>query len=87
MPSGDESSARVTSEIPVGIFPLDPTDEKVEVWFHESCLIWAPGVCLVPPRLVGLDEAVSDSQQVVIISKFKFMKFILITPFFLLKDL
>ena len=64
---GDDLSARVTSEIPIGIFPLDQTDEKIEVWFHESCLIWAPGVCLVPPRLVGLDEAVSDSQQVVIV--------------------
>lgn len=51
---------------PVGIFPLDQTNEKIEVWFHESCVIWAPGVCLVPPRLVGLDEAVSDSQQVVL---------------------
>lgn len=65
LPSVDESATRVACETPVGIFPLDPSDEKVEVWFHESCLIWAPGVCLVPPRLVGLDEAVSDSQQVV----------------------
>lgn len=65
LPLGDDLSARVTSEIPIGIFPLDQTDEKIEVWFHESCLIWAPGVCLVPPRLVGLDEAVSDSQQVI----------------------
>jgi len=39
------------------------TIEKSEVWFHESCIYWAPGVCLVPPRLVGLDEAVADSQQ------------------------
>ena len=65
MPPVDESSARIESDTPLGIFPLDPTNEKLEVWFHESCLIWAPGVCLVPPRLVGLDEAVSDSQQVV----------------------
>ena len=36
---------------------------KMEVWFHESCVIWAPGVCLVPPRLVGLDEAIADSHQ------------------------
>lgn len=39
--------------------------EKMEVWFHESCVIWAPGVCLVPPRLVGLDEAIADSHQAV----------------------
>lgn len=40
-------------------------DEKTEVWFHESCLYWTPGVCLVPPRLIGLEEAVADSRQLV----------------------
>lgn len=61
----DGTSPKIVPDTPIGIFPLQQTDEKIEVWFHESCLIWAPGVCLVPPRLVGLDEAVSDSQQVV----------------------
>lgn len=44
--------------------PIEPTSsgEKKEVWFHESCLVWAPGVCLIPPRLVGLDEAIADSR-------------------------
>ena len=41
------------------------TEERREVWFHESCVIWAPGVYLVPPRLLGLDEAIADSQQAV----------------------
>ena len=57
------STPSLSTEAPVDI--TEQINEKKEVWFHESCLIWAPGVCLVPPRLVGLDEAISDSQQVV----------------------
>jgi len=57
------STPNQNKEAPVDI--LEQSNEKKEVWFHESCLIWAPGVCLIPPRLVGLDEAISDSQQVV----------------------
>ena len=29
-----------------------------EVWVHEPCAIWAAGVHLVGPRMVGLQEAV-----------------------------
>jgi hypothetical protein len=63
------------AEAPSGIVALHPlktdgiesstTEERREVWFHESCVIWAPGVYLVPPRLLGLDEAIADSQQAV----------------------
>jgi len=66
-----EDSSSIVSPSTLNQSIVAPTDiaeqsnEKKEVWFHESCLIWAPGVCLVPPRLVGLDEAISDSQQVV----------------------
>ena len=37
-------------------YDASSSEEKTEVWFHESCLVWAPGICLIPPRLVGLDE-------------------------------
>ena len=62
----DDPVVRMPEELPTKMIPIFPTDEKIEVWFHETCLIWAPGVCLIPPRLIGLDEAVSDSQQVVL---------------------
>ncbi|XP_059476790.1 uncharacterized protein CG5098 [Neocloeon triangulifer] len=35
--------------------------KKFEVWVHESCCVWAPGVGLVGQRLVGLQEAIFSS--------------------------
>ena len=32
----------------------------VELWVHEECAVWAPGVCLAGNQLQGLLEAVSD---------------------------
>merc|ERR1712071_401575 len=65
IPSATVPVSTVTEEeVPIDDIHQE-SNEKKEVWFHESCLIWAPGVCLVPPRLVGLDEAISDSHQVV----------------------
>ena len=32
-----------------------------EVWVHEKCAIWAPGIYLAGPHLVGLAEAVAAS--------------------------
>ena len=63
---GFSSSAKTpVSATPSPLVPNNQTEQKMEVWFHESCLVWAPGVCLVPPRIAGLDEAIADSQQVV----------------------
>ncbi|XP_065339259.1 uncharacterized protein CG5098 isoform X2 [Cloeon dipterum] len=35
--------------------------KKFEVWVHESCCVWAPGVGLVGQRLIGLQEAIFSS--------------------------
>uniref|UniRef100_A0A146M353 Uncharacterized protein CG5098 n=1 Tax=Lygus hesperus TaxID=30085 RepID=A0A146M353_LYGHE len=42
-------------QLPVG---EDLSGER-EIWVHEKCAVWAPGVFLVGPHLIGLAEAVS----------------------------
>ncbi|XP_050295513.1 uncharacterized protein CG5098 isoform X3 [Anthonomus grandis grandis] len=38
---------------------ITPTDQKTyEIWTHEDCLVWSPGVYLVGPKILGLEEAV-----------------------------
>lgn len=37
----------------------------VELWVHEECAVWAPGVCLVGRDLKGLLEATSDGEKMV----------------------
>lgn len=39
----------------------EETGGEREVWLHEKCAIWAPGVYLAGPHLVGLAEAVSSA--------------------------
>lgn len=34
------------------------TSNSYEVWVHEDCVTWAPGVYLVGPKIVGLEGAV-----------------------------
>ncbi|XP_060522444.1 uncharacterized protein CG5098 [Cylas formicarius] len=36
----------------------DTGNNTYEVWAHEDCLVWSPGIYLVGPKLVGLEEAV-----------------------------
>jgi hypothetical protein len=40
--------------------------KKFEVWVHEECCVWAPGVGLVGQRLIGLQEAIFSSAEEVI---------------------
>ncbi len=35
------------------------------MWVHEDCTAWAPGVCLVGNKLVGLEEAINDARDMV----------------------
>ena len=39
--------------------------EDVSLWVHEDCAVWAPGVCVVKGKLLGLHEAVTDSKKLV----------------------
>ena len=36
-----------------------------ELWVHEDCAVWAPGVCLVGGQLIGLKEAAADGDKMV----------------------
>ena len=50
--------------------PIDANKESTkehqrEVWVHEDCAVWAPGVCLVGDQLIGLQEAVADGDKMV----------------------
>lgn len=39
-------------------------DKTFEIWVHEDCVVWSPGVYLVGPKIVGLEEAVWTSCNV-----------------------
>lgn len=61
---------------PVSITNIDPIDTNKEstrdyqreLWVHEDCAVWAPGVCLVGDHLIGLQEAVADGDNMVLTS-------------------
>ena len=38
---------------------------SVEIWLHEDCAVWAPGICLVGRELQGLKEALGDANKMV----------------------
>lgn len=40
-------------------------DHQRELWVHEDCAVWAPGVCLVGDQLIGLQEAIVDGDHMV----------------------
>uniref|UniRef100_A0A182WMH4 PHD-type domain-containing protein n=1 Tax=Anopheles minimus TaxID=112268 RepID=A0A182WMH4_9DIPT len=37
---------------------IKASDNTYEVWTHEDCLVWAPGVYMVGTRIVGLEAAI-----------------------------
>lgn len=43
--------------------PNTPPPE--EVWVHEACAMWSPGVYLIGNKIYGLDEAVKDAAETV----------------------
>ncbi|XP_065074430.1 uncharacterized protein CG5098 [Ochlerotatus camptorhynchus] len=45
---------------PVDIFygMIKAGDDSYEVWMHEDCLVWAPGVHIIGTRVVGLEAAI-----------------------------
>uniref|UniRef100_A0A2C9LLA5 PHD-type domain-containing protein n=1 Tax=Biomphalaria glabrata TaxID=6526 RepID=A0A2C9LLA5_BIOGL len=36
-----------------------------EIWVHEACAMWSPGVCLIGNKMYGLDEAVKDAADAI----------------------
>ena len=59
----------VSEDKPADQQPTVPTEgvaDQLPVWVHEDCAVWAPGVCLVRGKLLGLHEAVADGKSLVI---------------------
>uniref|UniRef100_A0A182N9N4 PHD-type domain-containing protein n=1 Tax=Anopheles dirus TaxID=7168 RepID=A0A182N9N4_9DIPT len=52
----DLSRQHSTAEIFYGM--MKAGDNTYEVWTHEDCLVWAPGVHMVGTRIVGLEAAI-----------------------------
>ncbi|XP_044732477.1 uncharacterized protein CG5098 [Chrysoperla carnea] len=44
---------------------LESSASKYEIWAHEDCIVWGPGVYLAGPRIVGLEGAVWSCCSVV----------------------
>ncbi|KAH9489591.1 hypothetical protein Btru_037583 [Bulinus truncatus] len=36
-----------------------------EIWVHEACAMWSPGVCLIGNKMYGLEEAVKDAADAI----------------------
>ena len=43
----------------------DEGSNSTDIWVHEDCSVWAPGVCLVGRELKGVKEAVTDASNMV----------------------
>ncbi|XP_055918154.1 uncharacterized protein CG5098 isoform X2 [Eupeodes corollae] len=59
----DQQSSSLTEKSPEErFFGMSKVSEtSYEVWMHEDCSIWAPGVFLIGARIVGLESAVWSS--------------------------
>ncbi|XP_053673950.1 uncharacterized protein CG5098 [Anopheles nili] len=53
---GDQSRSLGLADIFYGMNKA--SDHTYEVWTHEDCLVWAPGVYMVGTRVVGLEAAI-----------------------------
>ncbi|CAG9824719.1 unnamed protein product [Phaedon cochleariae] len=51
------------ADIYLGI--TETNNKTFEVWAHEDCIVWSPGIYLIGPKIVGLEEAVWTSCNVV----------------------
>ncbi|XP_023016350.2 uncharacterized protein isoform X1 [Leptinotarsa decemlineata] len=50
------------SDIYLGI--TETGNKNYEVWAHEDCIVWSPGIYLIGPKIAGLEEAVWTSCNV-----------------------
>lgn len=50
------------SDVYLGI--TETGNETFEIWAHEDCIVWSPGIYLVGPKIIGLEEAVWTSCNV-----------------------
>lgn len=50
--------SRQQSDVDIFYGMMKAGDHTYEVWTHEDCLVWAPGVHMVGTRVVGLEAAI-----------------------------
>lgn len=48
----------LTSDIDIFYGMTKASEGAYEVWAHEDCVVWSPGVHIIGPRVVGLEVAV-----------------------------
>lgn len=58
----DVAAQEAAQDVELGIARLE--DATYEVWAHEDCIVWSPGVYLVGAKIVGLEEAVWTASNV-----------------------
>lgn len=64
--SGTKSSSEKTNKRKSALVARrDDFPAPEEVWVHEACAMWSPGVCLIGSKMYGLDEAVKDARETV----------------------
>lgn len=69
-PSSSSSSSTTTNEIKLETTEINVFDgmskageNSYEIWTHEDCVVWAPGVHIIGSRIVGLEAAVWSSSR------------------------
>lgn len=58
MNSTSESIEASNDDVNIYHGMIKVSDTEYEVWVHEDCVVWAPGVYLIASRVVGLELAV-----------------------------
>lgn len=56
-------STDLNKDVMLGIAEISAN--SYEVWVHEDCVIWGPGVYLVGPKIIGLEGAVWSSCSII----------------------
>jgi hypothetical protein len=60
-PSTSKPSTSAHNEIDIHAGMVKANDNTYEIWVHEECAVWAPGVHMIGARIVGLEAAIWTS--------------------------
>ena len=65
-------AAPITSQSSEKDSVTEKSDEAGDLWIHEDCAVWTPGVCLVGGQLLGLQEAMNEADKMVCLHTFSY---------------